>query len=84
MGRNIGKNIIKHSQKRLDHARRSATDTLKTASKRAIIKTAEGTGDLIGNKIAAKTESQIFHSRIIQEQIKKKYFGIYISKTKTL
>ena len=84
VGRNIVKNIIKHSQKRLDHARRSATDTLKTASKRAIQKTAEGTGDLIGNKIADKSESQTFHSRIIQEQIKKKYFGIYISKTKTL
>ena len=30
----------------------STTDALKTASKRAIQKTVEATGDLIGNKIA--------------------------------
>ena len=40
--------------KPLDHAKQSATDTFKTASKRAIQKTAEGTGDLIGNKFANK------------------------------
>ena len=34
-----------------DHAKQSATDALKTASKRAIQKTAGATGDLIGNKI---------------------------------
>ena len=45
----------KYSQKLLDHAKRSATDTLKTASKRAIQKTAEAAGDLIGNKIADKS-----------------------------
>ena len=32
------------------HARQSATDTFRTASKRAIQKTAEATSDLIGNK----------------------------------
>ena len=53
MGRNIAKNISKnlsskYSQKLLDHAKQSATDALKTASKRAIQKT----GDLIGNKMA--------------------------------
>ena len=32
-----------------------ATDAIKTASKRAIQKTAELTGDLIGNKTADKT-----------------------------
>ena len=32
--------------------KRSTTDALKTASKRAIQKTVEATGDLIGNKIA--------------------------------
>ena len=36
-------------QKILNHAKQSATDELKTASKRAIQKTAETTGDLIGN-----------------------------------
>ena len=45
MGRNIGKNISKNSsskytQKLLDHAKKSATDALKTVSKRAIQKTA--------------------------------------------
>ena len=41
-------------QKLLDHAKQSATDTFKTASKRVIQKTAEATSGLIGNKIANK------------------------------
>ena len=44
----------KYSQKLLDHAKQSATDPLKTASKRVIQKTAEATGDLIGTKRADK------------------------------
>ena len=40
--------------KPLDHTKQSATDEIKTVSKRAIQKTAEGTGDLIGNKIAER------------------------------
>ena len=35
----------------LDHAKQSATDSFKTASKKAIQQTAEATGNLIGNKI---------------------------------
>ena len=55
MGRNISKNLsCKYSQKLLDHAKQSATDGFKTASKRAIQKTAEATDDLTGNKIAGK------------------------------
>ena len=55
--KNIGKNInkdlsIKFSQKLLDHAKQSATDAIKTASKRGIQKTAVATGNLNGNKIA--------------------------------
>ena len=43
---NIGKNISsKYSQKLLDSTKKSATDAIKTASKRAIQKTAEATGD---------------------------------------
>ena len=42
----------KYSQKLLNNAQQSATDALKTISKRIIQKTAEATGDLIGNKIA--------------------------------
>ena len=53
--KNIDKNITnKYSQKLIDSAKKSATDALKTASKRAIPKTAEATGVLIGNKIADK------------------------------
>ena len=36
------------------HVKQSATDAFKTASKRVIHKTAEATGDLIGNKITDK------------------------------
>ena len=42
----------KYSQKLLDHAKKSARDAFKTASERAIQKTAKATGGLIGNKIA--------------------------------
>ena len=44
--------MVNTAKKRLDHAKKSATDALKTSSKRVIQKTAEATGDLIGNKIA--------------------------------
>ena len=47
----------KYSQKLLDSAKKSATDAIKTTSKRAIQKPAEATGDLIYNKIADKTKS---------------------------
>ena len=53
--KNIGKNLSnKYGQKLLDSAKKSATDAIKTASKRAFQKTAEATGDLIVNKIADK------------------------------
>ena len=47
----------KYSQRLVDTAKKSATDAIKTASKRAIQKTDEATGDLIGNKIADKITS---------------------------
>ena len=51
--KNVSKNLsVKYSQKILDYAKQSATDALKVTSKRVIHKTAEATGDLIGNKIA--------------------------------
>ena len=57
MGNNIWKIINKglkdkYSQTVLDHIKQTATDVFKTVSKRAIQKTTEATGDLIGNKIA--------------------------------
>ena len=47
----------KYGRKLVDTAKKSATDAIKTASKRAIQKTAEATGDLIGNKIVDKITS---------------------------
>ena len=44
----------KYGQKLADTTKKSATDAIKTASKRAIQKTTEATGDLVGNKIADK------------------------------
>ena len=50
---NMGKDLSsKYSQEILDHGKEFGTDVFKTASKRAIQKTTEETGDLIGNKIA--------------------------------
>ena len=56
MGKNIGRDKSqeinsKYCQKFLDRIKQSATDALKTASKRAIQKSTEATDDLIGNKI---------------------------------
>ena len=56
MGKTIGKNVSKNlsvntGKKPVDHAKQSAADAFKTASKRAIQKTAEASADLIGNKI---------------------------------
>ena len=75
MSKNIGKNISKnlsgkYSQKLIDHMKQSATDELKTVSKRAIQKTVKTTSNLIGNKTADK--SQNFCNRIIQKQLKVK------------
>ena len=51
----MGKSLSnKYGQKLLDSAKKSITDVIKTASKRAILNTAEATGDLIGNKVADK------------------------------
>ena len=47
----------KYGQKLLGSAKKSTTDAIKTESKIALQKRAEGTGDLIGNKIDDKTTS---------------------------
>ena len=47
----------KYGNKLVHTGKKSATDAVKTASKREIQKTAEATGDLIGNKIADKITS---------------------------
>ena len=54
----MGKSLSnKHGQKLLDSAKKCTTDAIKIASTRAIQKTAEATGDLIGNKIADEITS---------------------------
>ena len=51
----MGKHLSnKYGTKLLDTAKKSTADAINTASKRAIQKTAEATGDLIGNKTADK------------------------------
>ena len=56
--KNMGKNLSnKYDQELLDSAKKSTTDAIKTASKRAIQKTAEATGDLICKKIADEITS---------------------------
>ena len=56
--KNMGKSLSnKYGQKLPDSAKKCTTDALKTASKRAIQKTAEAAGDLICNKIADKITS---------------------------
>ena len=81
----VAKNMSdKYRQKLVDTAKKSTTDAIKTASKRAIQKTAEANGDLIGNKIADKITakpSKRSHNEEIQsnevdnEIPKEKYFS---------
>ena len=56
--KNIVRNLSnKYGQKLVDTAKKSATDAFKIASKRAVQKTAEATGDLVDNTIANKITS---------------------------
>ena len=59
MSKTIGENLSKCSKKLIDHAKQSTTDALKTSSKKLIQKTAEATGDLIGNIIATKIKKSL-------------------------
>ena len=45
-------------KKLMDTATKTGIDAAKTASKKVVLKTAEATGDLIGNKIADKIISE--------------------------
>ena len=82
IGKNISKNLSsKYSQKLLDHAKKSATDALKTSSKRVIQKNTKASGDLIGNKIT--NESQKFrkiHNKIIQRQLQMRMIKKYLKR----
>ena len=58
--KNMAKDLSnKYSQTLFDSAKNPTIDAIKTASKRAIQKTAEATDDLIGNKIAEKITSAL-------------------------
>ena len=85
MDKNIGKNITKslsakYSHKVLDHAKKSATDALKTSSKRIIQKAAKSTGDLIGNIIANKITRVSKSSQPNNSEIVTNEHGIEIPK----
>ena len=54
--KNMGKSL-RNQYGLLDSAKKCTTDAIKTVSKRAIQKTAEATGDLIGNRIPDKITS---------------------------
>ena len=63
----FAKNMVKslsnkYGQKLLDSVKKYTTDAIKTASKRAIQKTAGATGDLICKKIPVKTTSVLKNS----------------------
>ena len=74
----VAKNMSnKYSQKLLDSANKSLTDTIKSASKKVIQKSAETTGGLIGNKIADKVtiilkSSKEFHSQNVSKELHSK------------
>ena len=56
--KNIGKKLSnEYDQKLLNNAKIATRDAIKTASKRAVQKIAEATGDLIGKRIADKVRS---------------------------
>ena len=56
--KNMGTHLTnKYGQIPFDSAKKSTTYAIKAASKRAMQKTAEARGDLIGNKISEKTTS---------------------------
>ena len=71
--KNTGKSLSnKYGQKRLDSAKKSTTDAIKTASKSAIHKTTEATGDSIGNKIPDKitTKSKKSTEELLKDETK--------------
>ena len=68
--KNMGKLLSnKYGLKLLDSAKKSTTNTKKTASKRVIQKTAEATDDLIGNKIADKITSVSKKNLLMNDQM---------------
>ena len=86
MRKNIDKIITKNlsskqCQNLIDHDKQSATDPLKTCSKRAIQKIAEETSDFIGNNIADYiTKIQRASSQTSSETVSNKAENIGIAR----
>ena len=90
MGKNISKNISKNlngkyvlgmstmRQKLIDDAEQSATGTIKTSPKRVTQKSLEASGDLIGNKTAAKITKASKHSQKNISEKERNYHDIEI------
>ena len=77
----VAKNLNnKYGQRLADSAKKSATDAFKIASKTAIQKTAEATGDLVGHAIANKITSiskkptSEPHSNVVSNEIPKERY----------
>ena len=61
MSKNISKNVSrKYSQKFIHHAKQSAAGVLKNASKRAIQKTAEATGNIYIYIYTSRTDTKLW------------------------
>ena len=72
----------KYSQRCLDHHKKFAPDAIKTAFKKAIQKTVEATGVLIGNKFANKVTKSLKKftaSKVYIEDDKEMPKEIYVS-----
>ena len=87
----VAKNLNnKHGQKLADSAKKSATDALKIAGKRAIRKTAEASGDLVGNFIAdkitriSKKPTSEQHSNVVSNEIPKERYVSPEKRQKTI
>ena len=69
----VGKSMEKNGKKILDNSLSAGKDFAKIAGKKVLTKSAEATGDLIGNKIAdrinksARNEEQKENDRIMEE-----------------
>ena len=73
--------MVNIAKKHLDYSKQSAADAFRTTSKRAIQKTAEATGDLIGNKIADKIlKVSKIRNKTIQKQLQISMIKKYLKK----
>ena len=85
--KDMSKNLSnKYGEIFLDSAKTSKADAIKTAPKRAIQKTAEATGDLIGKKIADKITSgstELHSKKSTAENSKKSHSDYKLEEPKT-